>query len=120
MSTWIDLIPRKFIELYDLELKVKYDSKGVHLGYAYINTGTTSPHIRLGPSTHKTRPVRFSLVVKDFRIKYIGKESAKHLINALKDFYDVEVDWNGALYCGMPNYVQKQLLRYYKYEPARR
>ena len=41
---------------------------------------------------HKTRPVWFTLVVDDFGIKYIGRENAEHLIETLKDFYEVEVD----------------------------
>ena len=64
----------------------------------------------------------FTLVVDDFGIKYIGQENAQHLIDALKDFYEVEIDWKGKLYCGiildwhydakyvnilMPNYVHK-------------
>ena len=76
---------------------------------------------------HKTRPVWFTLVVDDFGIKYIGRQHAEHLIGVLKEFYDVEVDWEGSLYCGvsldwhydakyvdisMPKYVHKQLLRY--------
>ena len=83
---------------------------------------------------HKTRPVWFTLVVDDFGIKYIGEENAKHLIDVLKEFYEVEEDWKGALYCGisldwhykdkyvdisMPNYVHKQLLRY-KWKPPKR
>jgi hypothetical protein len=33
---------------------------------------------------HDTKPVTFTLVVDDFGIKYIGKENADHLLNALK------------------------------------
>jgi len=80
-----------------------------------------------GLFTHKTRPIWFTLVVDDFGIKYNGKEHADHLLKVLRGHYSVEVDWNGALYCGitlnwnytdryvdisMPNYVQKQLVRY--------
>ena len=50
---------------------------------------------------HKTLPVQFTLVVDDFGVKYIGKENAQHLISALKEDYEVEVDWKGALYCGI-------------------
>ena len=42
---------------------------------------------------HETRPVWFTLAVDDFRIKYIGQENAQHLIDALKDFYKVEIYW---------------------------
>ena len=76
----------------------------------------------------------FTLVVDDFGIKYIGQENAQHLIDALKDFYEVEIYWKGRFYCGisldwhynakyvnilMPNYVHKKLIRY-KPDPPRR
>ena len=41
---------------------------------------------------HKTRPVWFTLVVDDFGIKYVGKEHAQHLLNVLKEFYEIEED----------------------------
>jgi hypothetical protein len=33
--------------------------------------------------THSHRPVQFSLVVDDFGVKYVGKQHADHLMNAL-------------------------------------
>jgi hypothetical protein len=32
---------------------------------------------------HKTRPISFTLVVDDFTVKYVGKQHAEHLRNAL-------------------------------------
>ena len=76
---------------------------------------------------HKTRPVWFTLVVDDFGIKYVGKEHAQHLLGVLKEFYEIEEDWMGSLYCditldwhydqqyvdiSMVNYVLKQLAKY--------
>ena len=64
----------------------------------------------------------FTLVVDDLGIKYIGKEHAEHLLNFVKENYDMETDWTGSLYVGitlkwnyhegyvdisMPKYVQK-------------
>ena len=84
--------------------------------------------------THKTRPIWFTLVVDDFGIKYVGKQHAEHLLSVLKEFYDVEEDWNGEIYCGitldwhynkgyvdipMPNYVHKQLIKYKWAKPKR-
>jgi endonuclease I len=37
----------------------------------------------------------------DFGIKYIGKENADHLLNALKEMYEVTEDCSGKLYCGI-------------------
>ena len=80
-----------------------------------------------GLFTRKMRPIWFALVVDDFGIKYVGKQHADHLLSVLKEFYEVEEDWNGELYCGitldwhyneghadisMPNYVRKQLVKY--------
>jgi hypothetical protein len=76
---------------------------------------------------HATKPVQFCLVVDDFGIKYVGRENLKHLLNALKEFYEVSTDYDGSLYVGitiewdyvnrtcdisMPGYVKKQLLKY--------
>jgi hypothetical protein len=32
---------------------------------------------------HKTRPISFTLIVDDFTVKYVGKQHAEHLRNAL-------------------------------------
>ena len=77
---------------------------------------------------HIHRPIQFTLVVDEFGVKYVGKEHADHLVNALKTKYQISEDWKGALYCGislnwnyegeryvdtyMPNYVNKQLAKY--------
>ena len=50
---------------------------------------------------HATKPVLFSLVVDDFGVKYIGKENADHLIQALQKLYTISIDWNGSLFCGL-------------------
>jgi hypothetical protein len=44
---------------------------------------------------HDTHPVTFTLVADDFGIKYVGKEHADHLLNALKQDYEVTEDWTG-------------------------
>jgi hypothetical protein len=50
---------------------------------------------------HVTRPIMFSLVVDDFGVKYVGKEHADHLYNALLQYYPTSIDWPGTLYCGI-------------------
>ena len=84
---------------------------------------------------HETRPIWFTLVVDDFGVKYVGKQHARHLMNVLSKFYEMEEDWLGKLYCGitldwnyregyvdisMPNYVAKQLVKYRHKAPKRR
>eukprot|EP00804_Cyclotella_cryptica_P026517 CCRYP_008137-RA/>CCRYP_008137-RA protein AED:0.38 eAED:0.40 QI:0/0/0/1/1/1/2/0/261 len=57
-------------------------------------------------------PITSSLVVNDFGIKTVGLTDAKHLIQALKKYYEVDVDWKGQLYSAPIQYGQKvQLAR---------
>jgi hypothetical protein len=37
----------------------------------------------LGIRLHETRPILFTLVVDDFAVKYVGRQHAEHLRNAL-------------------------------------
>ena len=77
--------------------------------------------------THEWRPIYFLLVVDDFGVKYVGEEYAAHLVAALKETYDIEVDKNGDKYVGisldwdyenggvdlsMPGYVSEALARF--------
>jgi hypothetical protein len=50
---------------------------------------------------HKTRPIAFSLIVDDFTVKYVGKQHAAHLRNALLRSYELATDWEGKVYSGM-------------------
>ena len=83
---------------------------------------------------HTNLPVQFLLVVDDFGVKYVGKQNALHLVNALKQNYKISKYWTGGLYCGislrwnydkgcvdtaMPTYVTKQLLKY-KHEKSKK
>jgi hypothetical protein len=50
---------------------------------------------------HKTRPIAFSLVVDNFAVKYMGKQHADHLRNALLQSYELTTDWEATVYSGM-------------------
>jgi hypothetical protein len=50
---------------------------------------------------HKTRPIAFSLNVDDFTVKYVGKQHAAHLRDALLRRYELTTDGEGKLYSGM-------------------
>jgi hypothetical protein len=50
---------------------------------------------------HKTRPIAFSLIVDDFAVKYMGKQHADHLRNALLQSYELTTDWEAKVYSGM-------------------
>ena len=47
---------------------------------------------------HDTQPIRFTLIVDDFGVKYVGKKHADHPINVLKKHYTVVEDWEGEKY----------------------
>jgi hypothetical protein len=50
---------------------------------------------------HKTRPISFTLVVDDFTVKYVGKQHAEHLRNALLQTYELTTDWKATFYSGI-------------------
>ena len=41
------------------------------------------------------------LCVDDFGVKYFSKADADHLIAAIKEHYDVTIDWASTIYCGL-------------------
>ncbi|KAL7481488.1 hypothetical protein ACHAW6_008828, partial [Cyclotella cf. meneghiniana] len=45
--------------------------------------------------THIDKPIQFTLVVNYFGIKYVQKERAQFLVDALKDHYMISVDLEG-------------------------
>ena len=48
--------------------------------------------------THNTQPISFTLVVDDFRVKYVGEEHAEHLMSVLRKSYDVTHEWKGKIH----------------------
>jgi hypothetical protein len=50
---------------------------------------------------HKTHHISFTLVVDDFKVKYVGKQHAEHLRNALLRTYELTTDWTETVYSGM-------------------
>jgi hypothetical protein len=50
---------------------------------------------------HHTRPISFTLVVDDFAVKYVGKENAEHLRNALLQTYELTTYWDRTVYSGI-------------------
>jgi hypothetical protein len=83
---------------------------------------------------HDSRPVTFCLVVDDFGVKYVGKQHADHLLNAIRTKYQLTCDWTGSLYCGvtlkwdydkgtvdlsMPGYIARALHKFQHPTPNR-
>ncbi len=50
---------------------------------------------------HKSRPIAFTLVVDNFRVKYVRKEHVDHLRSCIKQKYELTEDWTEDLYCGI-------------------
>jgi hypothetical protein len=50
---------------------------------------------------HDTRPTNFCLCVDDFGIKSFTLADANHLLDTLRKYYKISVDWAGKNYCGL-------------------
>jgi hypothetical protein len=88
------------------------------------NQSKTTP----GLWTHEWCPITFSLVVNNFRVKYIGEEHAQHhLLQKVKKYHTCLFEKEGERYCrltikwdfagkkvhlSMPQYVEKGLMRF--------
>ena len=83
---------------------------------------------------HNTNPIFFSLVVDNFCVKYMGKENANHLIQALQKLYTTSIEWIGSLFYGLtidwdyaahtcdislPEYMKTALLKFQHLLPKR-
>jgi hypothetical protein len=141
----LSLIPQEIIHEYKLAALVKNDhvmavvEKGM---YGLPQAGKLAANLlkkRLEPHgyyecahtpglwRHNAWATKFVLTVDDFGIQVQGKNDAQHLITALKENYEITVDWEGKLSCGItldwdykmgtvdlsvPNYVQEALLEF--------
>ena len=48
----------------------------------------------------------------DFGVKYVGKENVEHLMEVLKQHYQIEEDWEGSKYCGVDldwDYIKRKV-----------
>ena len=120
MKIHLAKIPDEVIDEYDLRsianldgwvyMEVRKGMPGLKQAGRIANDRLTTHLARFGyrpvPRTpslwrHDTRPVVFSLVVDDFGVKYVGKEHALHLLEALRHLYTVTEDWAGTLFNGL-------------------
>ena len=46
-------------------------------------------------------PISFTLVVDDLGVKYVGQNAANHLIDTLRQQYEISQDWTGNFYLGL-------------------
>jgi hypothetical protein len=137
----LELFPEDIIAEYDLRSKVNANSyvhcevrRGMYglpqagiiaqklLEERLSTLGYTQSKVTPGYLKHDWRPISFTLVEDDFGVKYIGAEHVQHLLQVLRQHYDIEDDWNGTRYLGitlnwdyskrevhlsMPGYVEK-------------
>ena len=116
----LDLFPQDIIDEYDLTSKVDQNGN-VHCEvrrgmYGLPQSGIMAKELleerlqkagykqsKLTPGywKHEWQPISFTLIVDNFGVKYIGKEHVMHLINTLKEHYEVEEDWEGQRYLGI-------------------
>ena len=112
-------IPQEFIDEYNL-LEYEHDgwvyfeiSNGVYglkqagklandllttrlAEHGYYQCATTP-----GLWRHKWRPILFVLIVDDFGIEYCDRRHADHLAAALRETYEITIDWTGSKFAGM-------------------
>ena len=63
--------------------------------------GNKHSKVTPGVWTHEWLPVRFTLCVDDFFVKYVGKKYADHVIVVLSKRYKISSDWAGKCYLGL-------------------
>ena len=116
MRILIELIPQEFIDLYQLQDKVKNGfvyCEIIRGMYGLPEAGVLANKLlktRLkehdyfevkhtpGLFKHETTPILFTLTVDDFGVKYVEKEHAEHLISVLAKHHTIGADWKGDLY----------------------
>ena len=50
---------------------------------------------------HSALPITFTVLVDNFDVKYTGKHTALHFLDALRYLYTISIDYIGTLYCGL-------------------
>ena len=110
--------------------RLAHDKLIIHLRKYGYSPDKYAPNIW----SHHTLPTKFCLCVDDFGIKSFSNKDTQHLIDALKDEYDITVDYEGKEYCGlhmerdcknehvdisMPKFVQKTLEKLQHEKPTR-
>ena len=117
MKMPISLFPEHIIQKYDLKSKVKNGfiymeirriicvlPRAGMLANKYLKEKLALHRYYEVPHTpglwkHISRPVKLSLVVDDFGVKYVGQKHINHLICNLKREFTIIKYWEGALYC---------------------
>jgi hypothetical protein len=111
----IKLIPQEIIDQYNLVPLVSDGhvhieaQKGIYglsqavilanklLARRLVINGYHQTKFTPGLWRHVTRPIQCTLVVDDFGVKYMVKEHAQHMTDALETDYTVSKEWTGVL-----------------------
>ena len=119
MSLHLDIIPEKIIESYNLQvlatdgwvyIEIQKGTYGLPQAGILANKliikrlhtdGYFSFQFMPGLWWHLWRLVKSVLVVDDYGIKYKGLKHANHVVETLKKYYEVSIDWGGTLFCGI-------------------
>jgi len=98
--------------------------------HSYVEDPITS-----GLWKHKTRDIKFCLVVYNFGVQYTNSTDAKHLLNILQQHYKVSVDWKGekdlgitlkwdfekrTCHVSMLGYIERALTRFQHLTPTQK
>ena len=94
---WVYLKTRKGMPGLKQASRIANDRLKIHLAKFGYSPVDRTPSLW----KHATKDICFSLVVDDFGAKYVGKDTADHLIQALKKLYTISIDYTGSLYCGL-------------------
>jgi hypothetical protein len=94
---WVSIEIRKGMPGLKQAGRLANDRLTKHLAKSGYRPVRHTPSLR----AHDTRPIAFALVVDDFGIKYVGKEHAMHLLQALRTLYTITEDWTGNLFLGI-------------------
>jgi hypothetical protein len=119
MQILLSRFPKEIINKYNLRAMVVYEWMGLHRGKERNVWFETSRH--LGQSTFIKTPGAFWVLscstysrtlaaqnqtniiftVDDVAVKYVEKDNAEHLRNALLRSYELTTDWGGTVYSDM-------------------
>ena len=128
----MDLVDKDGFVYVDIRKGVYGQKQAARIAFDHL-VKLLKPHgyypLRSNPGIwgHETLPTKFTLCVDDFGINYTNPDHAHHLVDNLKKYYTVYIDWGGVNYCGftldwnydkkyvdvsMPGYNKKSLHRF--------
>ena len=93
-NRWVYLYIRKGMLGLKQAIRIVNDRLQIHLSKFVYSPVAQTPSLW----KHDTKDTFFSLVGNDLGVKYVGKETTDHLIQALQKLYTISNNWTGSLY----------------------